>query len=92
MCILHCIMVIGRLVVQILEELCKPLNNITRVGLQAELNAVRTGVRLGSTASPDGEEVYCLLQVWEQLLNAACMEPTHPANEAIVDLWELLEG
>ena len=61
MCILHCIMVVGRLAVQFLEALCDELDNILRAGVQSVLDGARTGTRLGSAAALDGEEVYRLL-------------------------------
>ena len=64
MCILHCIMAVGRLVVQFLEAPCSDLDKVLRAGVQSVLVGARTGIRLGSAASPFWEEVYRLLQAW----------------------------
>ena len=62
MCVLHFIMALGQLVVQLLEALCKNLDNVLRAVVQFVLGGERTRVRLGSATSRDGVEVYRLPQ------------------------------
>ena len=70
MCILHSITAMRRLVVHFLEALCSNLDKVLRVGVQPVWDVrdgARTGMRLGSAASPDGEEVYRVLQTLEHV-------------------------
>ena len=84
MCILHCIMAIGRLVVQYVENLCDDLDKVLQSGVQTALDAAHTGVWLDAGASPDKEEVYRLLQAWEVVRDVACLYATHLAIVAMV--------
>ena len=58
MCILHCIMALGRLVVEFPEALCSDLDKVLRVGVQSIFSGAHTRIRRGSAASPNGEDVY----------------------------------
>ena len=91
MCILHCIMAIGRLVVQYVENLCDDLDKVLQSGVQTALDAAHT-VWLDAGASPDKEEVYRLLQAWEVVRDVACLYATHLAIVAMVDIHELLRS
>ena len=90
MCILHCIMAVGRLVVQFLEALCTDLDKVLRARVQSVLDGARTGIRLGYAASPDGEEVHRLLRSSEQVQDAACLDAMHPGGRVVLEKWELL--
>ena len=87
MCILHCIMAMGRLLVQFLETLYNDLDMAVLAGVQCALHGARNGIRLGSATLPDGEEVYCLPQSREQVRDAACLDVTHPAGRAVFKMW-----
>ena len=90
MCILHCIMAMGRFVVQFLEAICSDVDNALRDAVQSVLDAARTGIRLGCAAFPDGEEVYRHLHIWEQVHDAACLDAIHPGGRAVPEMRELL--
>ena len=90
MCILHRIMAVGRLVVQFLEALCSDLDKVLRARVQSIFDGARTGIHLGSAASPDGEGVYRLLQAWEQEHEGACPDATHPGGRVVLEMRELL--
>ena len=62
MWILDCIMALGRLVVQSLEALSSDLDRVLRAGVKSILDGAHTGTCPGSSASPDGEKMYHLLQ------------------------------
>ena len=91
MCTLHCIMAAGRLLGRFLEGLCSgDPNKVMRAGVQTVLDGAHTVVRLGYAASLDGEEVCNLLQTWEQVRDAACMDATHADGCALLEMRELL--
>ena len=60
LCILHCCMAMGRLEVAFIEARLEDLPNDNAVAVQRVLYRARTGVRLGDTASPYGEEARAL--------------------------------
>ena len=80
MCIPHCIMAVGRLLMQFLEARGSDLDKVLLAGVQSVLDGACTVIRLGSAASRDGEEVYRLLHAWEQVQEAACLDATHPGG------------
>ena len=90
MCILDYMITMGRLVVQFLEALCTDLGKVLRAGVRSVLDQARTAIRLGSTASPEGEEGYRLLQSWEQVQDSACLDATHAGGRVVLELRELL--
>ena len=65
LCILHCCMAMGRLQVAFIEACLGDLPK-DNAG-QRVLYRARTGVRLGASASPDGEEARALFLTWEEL-------------------------
>ena len=88
MCILHYIMAMGRLVVQFLEALCTDLDKVLRAGVQSILDGARTGICLGSTASPDGERftACCILGAGTR----ARLDATHLGGHVVMEMRELL--
>ena len=76
--------------VHFLKAECTDLDKVLRAGVQSVLDGVRPGIRLGSAAPPDGEEVYRLPQSWEQAQDAACLDATHPRGRAVLEIRELL--
>ena len=86
-CILHCM---GWFVLQFVEALCGDLDKVLRDGIPSVSERARTGIGMGSGASPNGEEVYPLLQLWEQVRDAACLDTAHAGGRAVLDMRELL--
>ena len=64
-CILHCCMAIGRLQVAFIETRSVYLPKENTDAVQRVLYRPRTGVKLGATGAPDGEEARALLVAWE---------------------------
>ena len=65
LCILHCCMAMGRLQVAFIEARLGDLPKDNAVAMQRALYRARTGVRLGASGSPDGEEARALFLTWE---------------------------
>ena len=64
LCSLHCCMAIGPLQVAFIEARLEALPKNTTEAMQRILYRAGTGVKLGSAASPDGEESRALLVAW----------------------------
>ena len=73
-----------------MDALCTDHDNARRARVQFVLDGAHTGIRMGSAASPDGEEVYRLLLSWEQVQDAACLDAAHPAGRAVLEMRVLL--
>ena len=67
LCILHCCMAIGRLQVAFLKTRLVDLPKENADAVQWVLYRDRTGVKLGATGAPDGEEARALFLAWEEL-------------------------
>ena len=60
------------------------------MAVQRVLYRARTGVRLGASASPDGEEARALLHTWEELGTLLAYAPEDGEWQAVVAMWNLL--
>ena len=67
LCILHCCMAMGRLQVAFVEARLGDLPKDNATPLQRVLYRARTGVMLGCSATPDGEEAWALFLAWEEI-------------------------
>ena len=67
LCILHCCMAIGRLQVAFIETRLVDLPKENDGAVQRVLYRAVTGVKLGATEAPDGEEARALFLAWEEL-------------------------
>ena len=67
LCILHCFMAIGRLQVAFIQTRLADLPKENTDAVQRALYRARTGVKLGATGAPDGEEARGLFLAWEEL-------------------------
>ena len=67
LCILHCFMATGRLQVAFIEACLGDLPKDNTVAVQHDLYRARTGVTLGASASPDGEEARALFLTWASI-------------------------
>ena len=65
--ILYCCMAIGRLQVAFIGARLGDLPKDNAVAVQRVLYRARTGVRLGASASPEGEEARAFFVTWEEL-------------------------
>ena len=54
------------------------------------LHRARTGVKLGATAAPDGEEAWALLLAWEEMGPLLAYGPEDPEWQAVVATRDLL--
>ena len=68
LCILHRCMAIGRLQVAFIETRLVDLPKENTDAVQRLLYPARTGVKLGATGAPDGEEARALFLAWEDLV------------------------
>ena len=66
-CVLHLLIFVGRQVTALVRRLAKSVRPSTRVSDQAILHRSGCHIALQGTAEPDGEEIWCLLKVWEDL-------------------------
>ena len=66
LCILHCCMATGRLQVAFIAAHLGDLPKKNAVAVQRVLYQARTGVRLGASPSPDGEEARALVLTWDE--------------------------
>ena len=89
-CILHCCMAIGRLQVAFIEARVEQLPKDTAAAVQRQLYQARTGVKLGATVSPHGEESQALFLAWEELGPMLAYAPQDPEWQAMVAMRELL--
>ena len=90
LCILHCCMAMGRIQVAFIEARLGDLPKDNAVAVQRLLYRARTGVRLGASASPDGEEARALFLTWEELWPVLAYAPEDDDWQAVVAMRDLL--
>ena len=89
-CILHCCMAIGRLQVAFIETRLVDLPKENTDAVQRVLYRARTGVKLGATGAPDGEEARALFLAWEELGPLLDYVPEDGEWQAVVAMRDLL--
>ena len=92
LCILHCCMAMGRLQVAFIDARLADLRKDNTVAVQRVLYRARTGVRLGASASPDGEEARVLVLAWEDLGLLLAYAPEDGEWQAVVAMRDLLRN
>ena len=90
LCILHCCMAIGRLQVAFIETRLVDLPKENTDAVQRVLYRARTGVKLGATGAPDGEEARALFLAWEELGPLLDYVPEDGEWQAVVAMRDLL--
>ena len=90
LCILHCCMAIGRLQVAFLEARLESLPKENAEAMQRLLYRASTGVKLGATAAPDGEEARALFLAWEEMGPPLAYAPEDLEWQAVVAMRDLL--
>ena len=91
LCILHCCMAIGRLQVAFIETRLVDLPKENAGAVQRVLYRARTGVKLGASAAPDGEEARALFLAWEELGPLLDYVPEDGEWQAVVATRDLLQ-
>ena len=89
-CILHCCMAVGRLQVAFIETHLADLPKENTDAVQRALYLARTGVKLGATGAPDGEEARALFLAWEELGPLLDYVPEDGEWQAVVAMCDLL--
>ena len=89
LCILQCCMAIGRLQVAFVEARLESLPKENAEAVQRLLYRARTGVKLGATAAPDGEEARALFLAWEEMGPLLAYAPEDPEWQAVVAMRDL---
>ena len=90
LCILHCCMAIGRLQVAFIETRLVDLPKENVNAVQRVLYRACTGVKLGATGAPDGEEARALFLAWEELGPLLDYVPEDGEWQAVVAMRDLL--
>ena len=90
LCILHSCMAIGRLKVAFVEARLESLPKENAEAVQRLLYRARTGMKLGATAAPDGEEARALFLAWEEMGPLLAYAPEDPEWQAVVAMKDLL--
>ena len=90
LCILHCCMAIGRLQVAFIETRLVDLPKEIADAVQRVLYRARTGMKLGATGAPDGEEARALFLGWEELGPLFDYVPEDGEWQAVVAMRDLL--
>ena len=90
LCILHGCMAIGRLQVAFIETRLVDLPKENTDNVQRVLYRARTGVKLGATGAPDGEEARALFLAWEELGPLLDYVPEDGEWQAVVAMRDLL--
>ena len=90
LCILHCCMAIGGLQVAFIETRLVDLPKENADAVQRVLYRARTGVKLGATGAPDGEEARALFLAWEELGPLLDYVPEDDEWQALVAMRDLL--
>ena len=90
LCILHCCMAIGRLQVAFIETRLVDLPKEIADAVQQVLYRARTGVKLGATGAPDGEEARALFLGCEELGPLFDYVPEDGEWRAVVAMRDLL--
>ena len=86
--VLHLMIFVGREVTALVRRLAKSVRPRTRVSVQAILHRSGCHIALQGTAEPDGEETWCLLNVWEEL--APLLGGDMRMHTAVVAMYILL--
>ena len=84
LCILHCCMAIGWIQVAFVEARLESLPKDNAEAVQRWLHRARTGVKLGATAAPDGEEARALFLAWEEMGPLLTYTPEDPNGKPLV--------
>ena len=82
-CILHYCMAIGRLQAALVEARLESLPKESAERVQRLLYRARTGVKLGVTAAPDGEEARVLFFAWEEMGPLLAYAPEAPEWQVV---------
>ena len=90
LCILHSCMAIGRLQVAFIETRLVDLPKENADAVQRVLYRAGTGVKLGATGAPDGEEARALFLAWEELGPLLDYVPEDGEWQAVVAMRDLL--
>ena len=90
LCILHCCMAIGQLQVAFIDTRLVDLPKWNTDAVQRVLYRARTGVKLGATGAPDGEEARALFLAWEELGPLLDYVPDDGEWQAVVAMRDLL--
>ena len=90
LCILHCCMAIGRLQVAFIETRLVDLPKENADAVQRVVNRARTGVKLGATGAPNGEDALALVLAWEELGPLLDYIPEDGEWQAVVAMRDLL--
>ena len=91
LCILQCCMAIGRLQVAFVEACLESLPKENAEAVQRLWYRARTGVKLGATAAPDGEEARALFLTWEETGPLLAYALEDPEWQAVVAMRDLLQ-
>ena len=89
-CIFHCCMAIGRLQVAFITTRLVDLPKEHVNAVQRVLYRARTGVKLGASAAPDGEEARALFLAWEELGPLLDYVPEDGEWQAVMAMHDLL--
>ena len=90
LCILHCCMAMGCLQVAFIEARLGDLAKDNAVAVQGVLYRAHTGVRLGASALPDGEEARVMFLTLEELRPLLAYAPEYDEWQAVVAMRDLL--
>ena len=90
LCILHSCMAIGRLQVAFIDTRLVDLPKENADAVQRVLYRAGTGVKLGATGAPDGEEARALFLAWEELGPLLDIVPEDGEWQAVVAMRDLL--
>ena len=90
LCILHCCMAIDRLQVAFIETRLVDLPKENADAVQRVLRRARSGVKLGATGAPDGEEARSLFLAWEELGPLLDYVPEDGEWQNVVAMHDLL--
>ena len=90
LCILHCCMAIGRLQFAFVQARLESLPKENAEAVQWLLYRARTGVKVGATAAPNGEEATALFLAWEEMGPLLAYAPEDAEWQAIVAMRDLL--
>ena len=90
LCILHYCMAIGRLQVAFIETRLADLPKENTDAVLRALYRAHTGVQLGATGAPDGEEARALFLAWEELGPLLDYVPEDGEWQAVVAMRDLL--
>ena len=90
LCILHCCMAMGHVQVAFIEARMRDLSKDNAAAVQRVLYRAHTGVRLGASASPDGEEAGALFLTGEEIRPLLAYALDDGEWQAVVAMRDLL--